>query len=121
MEIINQSNTLREDKQLLVVTHLTQLLTYITGFGGLIVPLVLWLTGRDKVAGMDEQGKDIINFQLSLLLYTLICIPLIFLFFVGIIGFIIIGIISFVFPIVGAVNANNGINTKYPLTIRFIS
>lgn len=121
MEIINHSNVLREDTQFLVVTHLTQLLTYITGFGGLIVPLIIWLTSKDRVADMDEQGKEIINFQLSILLYSLICIPLIFLFFVGIIGLVIIGIISFVFPIVGAVNASHGKNTKYPLTISFIS
>ena len=37
MEIINE--TKREDNQLLVITHLSQLLTFITGFGGLIVPL----------------------------------------------------------------------------------
>ena len=40
MEVINH-NAKRVDNNLLVVTHLTQLLYYITGFGGLIVPLVL--------------------------------------------------------------------------------
>ena len=53
MEVINH-NAKRVDNNLLVVTHLTQLLYYITGFGGLIVPLILWLTQKDKVEGMDE-------------------------------------------------------------------
>ena len=55
----------REDKQLLVITHLCQLLTFITGVGGLIVPLILWLTQRDRVADMNKHGKEIFNFQLS--------------------------------------------------------
>ena len=35
---------LREDKNLLAITHYTQLINLVSGFGGLIVPLVLWLT-----------------------------------------------------------------------------
>ena len=71
--------TLREDRQTLMLTHLSQLLDLITGFGGFIVPLVVWLTKKDEIYGMDEHGKSIINFQLSMFLYALICIPLILL------------------------------------------
>ena len=45
---------MREDKNLLMVTHLSQLLDLVTGFGGLIVPVVLWLTQKERVIGMDE-------------------------------------------------------------------
>ena len=48
----------RENKQLLVLTHLSQLLDIITGFGGFIVPLILWLTQKDTVVNMDENGKS---------------------------------------------------------------
>ena len=68
MEQYNQDFK-RVDNNLLVATHLCQLLTYISGFGGLVVPLVLWLTQKDKVASMDIQGKQIVNFQLSLIVY----------------------------------------------------
>jgi hypothetical protein len=49
---------LREDKNLLVVTHLSQLLDLVTGMGGLIVPLVLWLTQKGGSArhGCPWQG-----------------------------------------------------------------
>jgi len=57
MEQYNQDFK-RVDNNLLVATHLCQLLTYISGFGGLVVPLVLWLTQKDKVASMDIQGKQ---------------------------------------------------------------
>ncbi|NCT19091.1 MAG: tRNA modification GTPase [Flavobacteriaceae bacterium CG2_30_34_30] len=121
MEVINPQGTtaLREDKQLLVITHLSQLLTFITGFGGLIVPLILWLTNKDKVKGMDKHGKEIVNFQLSLILYFIICIPLILLLGLGILGFIFLGFIGLVFPIINAIKANNQEKTDYFITIRF--
>lgn len=110
----------RVDNQLIVITHLSQLLTYVTGFGGLIVPLVLWLTQKDKVEDMDEHGKSIVNFQLSIIIYAIICIPLILVAGLGILGLIVVGIISFVFPIINAIKASNGEMPSYPLSIRFI-
>ncbi len=123
MEVINPNTgtTLRNDNQLLVVTHLTQLLTYITGFGGLLVPLILWAVNKDRVTGMDAHGKQIINFQLSMILYALICIPLILALGLGILGLIVICILSLVFPIINAVNASNNKPVSYPLTIKFLS
>lgn len=110
----------RVDNQLLVITHLSQMLTYVTGFGGLLVPLIIWLTQKDKVEQMDEHGKAIVNFQLSMIIYVIICIPLILLLGLGILGFIVIGVISFVFPIINAIKANNGEMPSYPLSIKFI-
>jgi len=121
MEIVNQETSMRVDKQLLVITHLSQLLTYITGFGGLIVPLVIWLSSRDRVEGMNEHGKSIINFQLSMLLFIIIGIPSILLFGLGILLLIAVAIVGFVLPIVNAVRASNGEEPSYFMTIRFIS
>jgi uncharacterized Tic20 family protein len=112
---------MRQDNQLLVITHLSQLATLLTGFGGLIIPLILWATQKEKVYEMDEQGKRIVNFQLSLLVYALICIPLIFLLGLGILLLICIGIISIVFPIINAIKSNNGESPTYPLSLNFIS
>ncbi|MEX0997784.1 MAG: DUF4870 domain-containing protein [Flavobacteriaceae bacterium] len=122
MEVINPNNSisLKKDNQLLLITHLSQLLTYVTGFGGLIVPLIIWAVNKDKIKGLDQHGKEIINFQLSMILFALICIPLILAFGLGIIGLIVLGIISFVFPIANGINAGNGVFSKYPLTIRFL-
>ncbi|MEO1032641.1 MAG: DUF4870 domain-containing protein [Bacteroidota bacterium] len=111
----------RTDNQLLVITHLTQLLTYITGFGGLIVPLVIWATQKDRVDGMDAHGKDILNFQLSIIIYSILSIPLILVFGLGILTLILIGILAFVMPIVNAIKASNGELPSYPLSLNFVS
>jgi len=120
MEVINHTAK-RTDTQLLVLTHLSQLLTYVTGFGGLIVPLILWLTQKDKVEGMNEHGKSIVNFQLTVLLITIISIPGILLFGLGILSLIFIGTVAFIIPIVNAVRASNGESPSHFCTIRFIS
>jgi len=120
MEVLNHTEK-RTDTQLLVVTHLTQLLYYVTGFGGLIVPLIIWLTQKDKVVGMDEHGKAIVNFQISLILFTIISIPAILLLGLGILMLIALCILGFVIPVINAIKASNGESPTYFLTIRFIS
>ncbi|WP_055443272.1 DUF4870 domain-containing protein [Lacinutrix himadriensis] len=111
----------REDKQLLVITHLSQLITLVTGFGSLILPLILWVTQKEKVHQMDAHGKNIINFQLSLIVYCIICVPLILLFGLGLLGFMVLGIISIIFPIINAIKASNGETPTYPFSFNFIN
>lgn len=111
---------MREDKTLLMLTHLSQLLDLITGFGGFIVPLVLWLIKKDEVWAMDEHGKAILNFQMSMFIYGIICIPLTLLFGLGALGIAIIGILCVVFPILNAIKVNNGEAPSYPLSIQII-
>lgn len=112
--------TMREDRQLLMLTHLSQLLDLVTGIGGFIVPLVIWLTQRDKILGMDAHGKMILNFQISIFIYSIVSVPLILLFGLGIFLLIGIGIISIVFPIINAIKVNNGEIPSYPLSIEII-
>jgi len=119
MELVN-NNVLRKDNTLLALTHLSQLLHYVTGFGGFLVPLVIWLTSRSNVEGMDEHGKSIINLQLSLLLYIILSLPAILLLGLGILTLIGVGILGFILPIVNAIKASNGEAPSYFLTIKFI-
>lgn len=110
----------RKDNQLLVLTHLSQLLDLVTGIGGFIIPLILWATQKDSVENMDEHGRSILNFRISMFLYLIVCIPLVLLFGLGILGFIVIGIFYLIFPIINAVKASNGERPYYPLTISII-
>ncbi|MGA1226270.1 MAG: DUF4870 domain-containing protein [Tamlana sp.] len=112
---------MRQDNQLLAITHLSQLIALVTGFGSLILPLIFWLTQKEKVYQMDAHGKNIVNFQLSLIVYCIICVPLILLFGLGLLGFIALGIISIIFPIINAIKASRGEVPTYPLSLNFIS
>ena len=109
-----------ENRQLLVLTHLSQLLDLVTGVGGFIVPLVIWLTKKDDVIDMDLHGKAILNFRISMFIYLLIFVPAIFLFGLGIIGIIVLGIFYLVYPIINALIASNNEPPNYPLSIQFL-
>jgi uncharacterized Tic20 family protein len=111
---------MKENKQLLVLTHLSQLLDFVSGIGGFIVPLILWLVKKDEIYGMNEHGKAILNFRISMFIYLLICIPAVFLLGLGIVGFIVIGIFYVIFPIINAVKASNNETPSYPMSIQFI-
>jgi uncharacterized protein len=112
---------MKQDRQLIVLTHLSQLITLVIGFGSLILPLILWSSNKGRIHKMDEHGKNILNFQISLIIYAIICIPLILFLGLGILGLIALGIISIVFPIINAIKASNGETPKYPLSLSFIS
>jgi len=112
---------MRQDRRLIVITHLSQLVTLVIGFGSLIIPLIIWLSNKEKVYEMDEHGKNILNFQISLIIYSVICIPLILLLGLGLIGLIILAAISIIFPIINAIKASNVEIPKYPLSLNIIS
>ena len=111
---------MKENQQLLVFLHLSQLLNAYSGFLGIIVPLVIWQTNKKLVFEMDAHGKAVMNFQISVFILVLCCIPLILFFGLGVIGIIILSIISIVFPVLNAIRAGNGTFPNYPLVYKFI-
>jgi uncharacterized Tic20 family protein len=60
------------DKNTATFTHLSTLSQYIIPFGNYIFPILIWTSYKDKSEFVNHHGKQTLNFQLSLLLYTLI-------------------------------------------------
>ncbi|PXY44359.1 DUF4870 domain-containing protein [Flavobacterium hydrophilum] len=60
------------DKNTATFTHLSTLTQYFIPFGNYIFPILIWTSYKDKSEFVDHHGKQTLNFQLSLLLYTLI-------------------------------------------------
>ena len=60
------------EKNLAAFTHLSALSQYCIPFGNYIFPILIWSTKKDKSELIDFSGKQILNFQLSMFLYTLI-------------------------------------------------
>lgn len=59
-------------KNVAAVIHLSALSKFIFPLGNLIMPLILWSMNKDKAEFIDKHGKQAINFQISILLYTII-------------------------------------------------
>jgi uncharacterized protein len=87
--------------------------------GNIVGPLIVYLLKREEYAFVNEQGKESLNFQISVLIYSTIAAFLVLL----IIGFIllpIVGLFALIYTIVASIKAHNGEHFRYPLTIRFL-
>ena len=87
--------------------------------GNVVAPLIVWQIKKEEDPFIDEQGKEAVNFQISMSLYMVICIPLCFI-CIGAFLTPAVAIFYLIFLLIAAVNANNGHHYRYPLTIRFI-
>jgi len=99
--------------------HLSVFSAYVVPLAGLIVPIVLWQVKKKDMPELDAHGKEVTNFLISFVIYSIIVAVLSFV-LIGLVLFIPLMIISIVFPIVGGIKANDGVLWHYPLTIRFI-
>ena len=108
-----------EEKQMGMFLHLAQLANLLIPIAGVIVPIVIWQTKKDKIPGIDAHGKMVVNFMISCVIYFIISFILAFV-IIGFLGLIALMIIGIVFPIIGGIKANNGELWEYPLTIKFL-
>jgi len=99
--------------------HLAALAGFIIPFGNIIGPLIIWLVKKDESPFVDDQAKESLNFQISIIIYCIIAAILIIL-VIGIFLLVLIAILDIVFIIIAAVKANSGEKFHYPLTIRLV-
>jgi uncharacterized Tic20 family protein len=102
------------DRLWIVLSHLSIFLGV-----GLLLPLVIYLVKREDSPLVGDQAKEALNFHLSVVIYGLLCIPLMFV-LIGIPLLIAIGIAAVVFSIIAAVRSSNGEAYRYPLTLRLV-
>ncbi|THD68036.1 DUF4870 domain-containing protein [Robertkochia marina] len=69
----------KHQMNLAAIIHISTFSKYFIPFGNFILPLILWISNKDRSEFIDENGKNALNFQISILLYSLflgiICIP----------------------------------------------
>ncbi len=117
--------------------HLSSFFGYVFPFGGIIAPLIFWEVNKKDSELLDATGKEVINFNLSYLLYSTILIVAIislainvaideinqislFLLISFAILILVLIISKFVMIIIAAIKSNQGGIYKYPATINFI-
>lgn len=98
--------------------HLSILAGFAVPIAGLVVPVVIWQLKKDELPGIDQHGRNAVNWIISKLIYAAISAILVFA-AIGIPMLIALGIMAVVFPIVAAIKAYNGEIWKYPLAIQF--
>ena len=110
-----------KEKMLAVISHLGGLV--VVCFLPIFIPLIIWLTKGEESAFVNQQAKEALNFQISLLIYEVSCILLVFT-IIGIpfayVAFMVFAVANIICSITGAVKTSRGITYKYPMNLRLI-
>ncbi|HEX3846512.1 MAG TPA: DUF4870 domain-containing protein [Steroidobacteraceae bacterium] len=114
-----------------MAAHLCGLL-WILGSGGLIFPpfgglalftilgpLIILLAKRETLPFAASQAKESLNFQITLWLVALICLPFVFI-LIGIVMLWILGVINLVLVIIAAIRVSDGTPYRYPFCLRLV-
>jgi len=110
-----------------VACHLSALSGWLTGGVGWIAgPLIVWLLKKSELPGVDAHGKEALNFQISIFLYSIGMLLVAFLTcgLGGILLFpvaIVLGLAQIVFTVIAGIKASNGELYRYPFTVRLVS
>ncbi len=102
-----------------MLCHLSSFAGYFFPFGGILGPLICWLSRKDESQWIDFNGKQALNFQLSILLYMVLAIPLVFI-IVGIPILVFLGFLEVICIVIASVKASKGEEFRYPISIPFI-
>ena len=102
-----------------MLCHLLGMLIIVVGPLGFLGPMIVWLVKKDDHPFIDEQGKESLNFQITVLLASIVAFLLIFA-CVGAVLLPAVLVANIVFCIIGTIKANNGEHFRYPLSLRLI-
>ena len=110
----------KDEKMWGMLCHLSALAGFVIPFGNIIAPLVIWILKKEEFPFVDDQGKEALNFQISITIYFVIGIILVFV-AIGIVILPLIGLFALIMIIVASIKANDGVKYRYPLTIRLVN
>ncbi len=110
----------KEERMWAMFCHLSTFSGHFIPIGNIIGPLIIWMIKREEMPLVDDQGKEAINFQISITIYLIVSLILV-LALIGIPLLIALGIFNIVVTIMAAIKANEGHEYRYPLCIRFIT
>ena len=109
-----------EDRTLPVLCHALALAGFVgIPFANVLAPLLLWLWKREESSAVDEHGKESLNFQLSMTIYTIVAAATLFI-FIGIVLLPVVLVANLVLVILASLDASKGQLYRYPFTIRFL-
>lgn len=98
--------------------HLSLLSGLVIPFGGLLVPIVIYVIKKDDLPGLQPHWYVVLNWMISAVIYAAVSMVLM-LVLIGLVLIWVVIALSLIFPIIGAIKANDGEVWPYPLTIRF--
>lgn len=108
-----------DEKMWGMFTHLAALAGFVIPFGNLIGPLVVWQIKKNDMPFVDDQGKESLNFQITVIIAVIISV-LLMVILIGALLLPIVAIGALILTVIGAVKANGGERYRYPFALRLI-
>ena len=108
-----------EERQMGMFLHLSGLAFALFFPVGIVLPIILWQTQKDKMPVLDAHGKLATNWMISATIYFFVSFILMFV-LIGFLTAMVVFLLAIIFPIIAAIKANNGESWNYPLTIKFL-
>ena len=102
-----------------MLAHLAAFAGFIIPLGFVIGPLVVWLIKRDQSAFVADQGKEALNFNISVFLALAVC-GVLCLVFIGILLLAALFIFWLAMTIIAGIKASEGIRYRYPFALRMV-
>ena len=109
----------KEERTWGMLCHLSVLIGFVIPTATIIAPLVVWLIKKDEMPFVDDQGKESLNFQITMFIGFIISFILAFV-FIGLFLMLALAIFDLIMVIVAAMKANEGVRYRYPYNLRFI-
>lgn len=109
-----------EDKKWGMVIHLAALIAVLLPLGLVLGPLFVWLLKRNDSEFLNTQGKNAINFQLTVLLAAFILVVLSVLIRPLMAIALLVGIAGLIFAIIAGIEANKHVTYQYPFSLKLI-
>jgi uncharacterized Tic20 family protein len=109
-----------EERQWAMFAHLSALVGVIIPLGSIIGPLVIWLIKKDTMPFVNDQGKEALNFNITVAIAAIVGWILCFI----LIGFLVLAVLAIgwlVFVIIATIKANEGTTYRYPFTLRLVN
>ncbi len=88
-------------------------------FTSFIGPLIIWMLKKEEDPFIDNQGKEALNFQITVLIASIVS-GLLAALCIGVFLGIAVAIVDLIFCIIATVKSNGGEAYRYPVSIRFI-
>ncbi len=109
----------KEERNWAMGSHLASIAGFIIPFGNVTRPLVIWLIKKEEFPLVADQGKEAVNFQITVLLIGIVG-ALLTLIFIGFVVLLALAISWIVFTVIAAMRVNEGKAFRYPSALRLI-
>jgi uncharacterized Tic20 family protein len=104
-----------DSKNMAMLCHLLAIFT------GFLAPLIIWLIKKDQDRFVDIQGKEALNFQITVILAVLCCLPCFCVPPAAALLVLGIQVVRIVFCIIATVQASSGSDYRYPICLRLVT